>query len=127
MMMSKTESEKMDSTIQFKEEPKKGGVPRFTKMYNQEMQLLIFKTSGETVRFLMYLVSSGLVRYGENTFMLNRYVRQRIATEMGLQKGSIYRHLRKLKDIGVIEMLGVGNYLINKSIIEYGQSKQDWK
>jgi hypothetical protein len=102
-------------------------LPHFTKVYNSGMQSVVFKTRGETLRFLMYVVSSGLVRYGENTFMLNKFVRQKIVLEMGLKKGSVYRHLRKLKELGVIEMLGMGNYLINKSIVEYGQSKEDWK
>jgi predicted HTH transcriptional regulator len=100
---------------------------KFTKLFNDKMNTVLKQIGGETLKFLIYMTTSGLVRFGENTFMMNEEVKKQITTDLGINEDSIYRHLRSLKKLGVVEKIGNGCYRISKEHLEYGKESDDFK
>lgn len=100
---------------------------RFGKLWLVPGLEMVKQLDGEALRVLLYVVTSGMLRYGDNTFMLTDEWIGQMTNDLGMVKGTIYRHIRTLKDFGVIGMMQRGSYQVSKSIIEYGNEKGDWK
>lgn len=93
---------------------------RFVKLYTGPVAQKLAKAGGQPTVLLMHIIGNDMLDYGTNYFHLNRIRKTEIMNALGLKMGAIYKSLRKLKAVGLIEMDGLGCYRVNRNYFEYG-------
>lgn len=94
---------------------------RFVKLYTGPVAEKLAEAGGKPTVLLMHIIGNDMLEYGTNYFHLNRPRKVEIMNALGLKMGAIYKSLRRLKAVGLIEMHGLGSYKVNKDYFEYGK------
>ncbi|MBK9733202.1 MAG: hypothetical protein IPO83_18260 [Chitinophagaceae bacterium] len=100
---------------------------RFVKIYTGSVADKLAEAGGKPTILLMHIIGNDMLDYGTNYFHLNRLRKEEIMKALGLKMGAIYKSLRRLKEVGLVEMHGLGSYKVNKVYFEYGKSITKYK
>lgn len=99
---------------------------RFVKLYTGPVAEKLAEAGGKPTLLLLHIIGSDMLDYGTNYFHLNQPRRKEIMKALGLKMGAIYKSLRRLKEVGLIEMHGLGSYRVNKDYFEYGKANSKY-
>ena len=94
---------------------------RFVKLYTGPGAQKMAEAGGKPTILLMHIVGNDMLEYGTNYFHLNKLRKTEIMNALGLKLGALYKSLRRLKAVGIIEMHGPGSYVVNRRYFEYGK------
>jgi DNA-binding transcriptional ArsR family regulator len=97
---------------------------RFVKIFTGSVAEKLAEAGGKPTILLMHIIGNDMLDYGTNYFHLSRLRKVEIMNALGLKMGAIYKSLRRLKDVGLIEMHGMGCYAVNKRYFEYGNTRR---